>query len=56
MQKKQEVDMLHGPLLGKIVRFALPIAFSAFLQQLFSRQRCLRIRRQRWRLWAETRL
>lgn len=31
-----ETDMLHGPMTGKIIRFALPIALSAFLQQLFN--------------------
>ena len=34
--QRQEIDMLHGPLLGKIWRFAMPIAASAFLQQLFN--------------------
>ncbi len=28
--------MLHGPLLGPLVRFALPLAFTAVLQQLFN--------------------
>ncbi len=28
--------MLHGPLVGKIVLFSIPIAVSAFLQQLFN--------------------
>lgn len=32
----KEVDMLHGPLLGKIVAFALPLAASSILQQLFN--------------------
>ena len=36
MNKKQEMDMLHGALLGKLVRFALPIALSSMLQQLFN--------------------
>ncbi|MBQ6173586.1 MAG: MATE family efflux transporter [Clostridia bacterium] len=36
MQRRTEIDMLHGPLTGKIWRFALPIAASAFLQQLFN--------------------
>ncbi len=31
-----EIDMLNGPLMGKIWKFALPIAASAFLQQLFN--------------------
>ncbi len=36
MAKMQEVDMLHGPLQGKIIRFALPIALSSVLTQLFN--------------------
>lgn len=37
MQKTiNDVDMLHGPLGGKLVRFALPIAASSMLQQLFN--------------------
>ncbi len=31
-----EIDMLSGPLAGKIVRFALPLALSSILQQLFN--------------------
>ena len=31
-----EIDMLHGPLAGKIVLFALPLAASSILQQLFN--------------------
>ncbi|MBQ2616417.1 MAG: MATE family efflux transporter [Synergistaceae bacterium] len=30
------IDMLHGPLLGKILIFALPLAASMMLQQLFN--------------------
>ena len=30
------VDMIHGPLLGPIIRFALPVALGAVLQQLFN--------------------
>ena len=30
------VDMLHGPLSGKLIRFALPIALCSMLQQLFN--------------------
>lgn len=33
---KVETDMLHGPLLGKIVMFALPYAATGILQQLFN--------------------
>ncbi|MGI6117621.1 MAG: MATE family efflux transporter [Bilifractor sp.] len=35
-EKKREVDMLNGPLAGKIVRFALPVAAASILQQLFN--------------------
>lgn len=31
-----KVDMLHGPLLKKIIAFALPLAASSVLQQLFN--------------------
>lgn len=32
----RRIDMLHGPLLGKIIAFALPVAASSILQQLFN--------------------
>lgn len=35
-KKKDSVDMLHGPLTLKIIVFALPIALSSMLQQLFN--------------------
>ena len=31
-----KMDMLHGPLLGKIILFALPLAAGSMLQQLFN--------------------
>lgn len=31
-----EIDMTHGPLLGKIVKFAIPLALSGILQLLFN--------------------
>lgn len=34
--KTKSIDMLHGPLKGKLIRFALPIAVSSMLQQLFN--------------------
>ncbi len=34
--RSTEVDMLHGPLAGKILLFALPLAASSMLQQLFN--------------------
>lgn len=33
---RTEVDMLHGPLLRKLLLFALPFAASSILQQLFN--------------------
>lgn len=36
MKKSSSVDMIHGPLAGKLIRFALPIALSSMLQQLFN--------------------
>ena len=35
-KKKNQVDMLNGPLAGKIFLFALPLALSSILQQLFN--------------------
>lgn len=34
--KKNSIDMLHGPLPGKIILFAIPLALSSILQQLFN--------------------
>ena len=36
MEKKKNIDMLHGPMLGKILIFALPLALSSILQLLFN--------------------
>lgn len=36
MSKTKQVDMLHGPLTAKIFFFALPLALSSILQQLFN--------------------
>ena len=36
MSNKREVDMLNGPLAGKIFYFALPVAAASILQQLFN--------------------
>lgn len=33
---KKEIDMLHGPLAGKLIRFAVPLALTNILQQLFN--------------------
>ena len=35
-QKNNQIDMLHGSLWDKIVLFALPLAASTILQQLFN--------------------
>lgn len=34
--KAKEMDMLHGGLAGKLILFAIPLAFSSILQQLFN--------------------
>ena len=34
--KASEIDMLHGPLAGKLLLFTLPIALSSMVQQLFN--------------------
>ena len=35
-KKTKEMDMLHGGLAGKLILFAIPLAFSSILQQLFN--------------------
>ena len=35
-QAKRQLDMLHGPIWSKIPRFALPVAATAILEQLFN--------------------
>ncbi|MDO4556667.1 MAG: MATE family efflux transporter [Lachnospiraceae bacterium] len=35
-KSSRQIDMLNGPLLGKILLFALPVAASSILQQLFN--------------------
>ena len=34
--KNENIDMLHGPLAGKLLAFTIPIAGSSMLQQLFN--------------------
>ncbi len=36
MKKSYEIDMLHGPLLSKILLFAIPLGISSILQLLFN--------------------
>ena len=36
MAKSGELDLLHGPVGGKLIRIALPLAMTAVLQQLFN--------------------
>ncbi len=36
MNTKKSIDMLHGPLWNKILLFAIPLAASSILQQLFN--------------------
>lgn len=33
---KKQLDMLHGPIWNKLPRFALPVAATAILEQLFN--------------------
>ena len=35
-RKTNEMDMLSGGLAGKLILFAVPLAFSSILQQLFA--------------------
>lgn len=35
-EKSYEIDMCHGPLLGKILMFSIPLIFSGILQLLFN--------------------
>ena len=34
--KTSDMDMLHGPIAGKLLLFTLPIALSSMVQQLFN--------------------
>lgn len=36
MEKKYEIDMCNGPILTKMLRFAVPLMFSSILQLLFN--------------------
>lgn len=36
MKKSYEIDMCHGPLLGKILLFSIPLMLSSILQLLFN--------------------
>ena len=36
VKKSKEMDMLNGGLAGKLILFAIPLAFSSILQQLFN--------------------
>ena len=35
-ENRNSIDMLHGPLVGKLFLFAIPLAFSSIFQQLFN--------------------
>ena len=35
-QQKQPLDMLNGPIWNKLPRYALPVAATAVLEQLFN--------------------
>lgn len=36
MSRSYEIDMCHGPLFGKIIRFSIPLMLSGILQLLFN--------------------
>ena len=36
IEKKRQLDMLHGPIWNKLPQFALPVAATAILEQLFN--------------------
>ena len=36
MKRSYEIDMINGPLLGKILRFSIPLMLSGILQLLFN--------------------
>ena len=36
MARSREIDMTNGPLFGKVVQFAIPLALSSMLQLLFN--------------------
>ena len=35
-QEQRSIDMIHGPLAGKIVRFSLPVIAGSVFQQVFN--------------------
>lgn len=35
-KRTNSIDMLHGPLLGKLIIFAVPLALSSIISQLFN--------------------
>lgn len=50
------MDMLNGGLAGKLILFAMPLAFSSILQQLFNSADVAVVGRlqgiMHWQLWA----
>ncbi len=36
MKRENEIDMCNGPILGKLLRFSIPLMFSGILQLLFN--------------------
>lgn len=55
VKKSKEMDMLNGGLAGKLIIFAIPLAFSSILQQLFNSADVAVVGRfagtGRWRQW-----
>ena len=35
MSQSYEIDMCHGPLFGKIIRFSIPLMLSGILQRRY---------------------
>ena len=55
MKKSYEIDMCHGPLLGKILLFSIPLMLSSILQLLFNAADIIVVGRfteaRLWRQW-----
>ena len=51
-----EIDMCNGPILGKVLRFSIPLMLSGILQLLFNAADIVVVgrfpERKLWRQWA----
>lgn len=56
MSQSYEIDMCHGPLFGKIIRFSIPLMLSGILQLLFNAADIIVVADlsavRHWRQWA----